>query len=54
MGGEDPERIIFEVPDGDELGVADPLQPRQRQLTLLLKPDVVPEKMVLGTIHKIS
>ena len=42
MPGEDPEWVVVKVPEGYELGVADPLQPQQRQLALLLKPDVVP------------
>ena len=43
VGGEYPERVADKVPHRDELSVADPLQSRQGQLTLLLQADVVPE-----------
>ena len=43
--GEYPVRVVQEVLDRDELAVADPLQSRQGQLSLLLQSDVVPDKI---------
>ena len=43
MSSKDPERIVPEVKDRDELIVAGPLQHHQGQLSLLLKADVLPE-----------
>ena len=42
MSSKDPERIVPEVKDRDELVVTDPLQHHQGQLSLLLKADVLP------------
>ncbi len=41
VSGEDPERVVPEVQDGDELVVADALESPQRQVPLLFQRDVV-------------
>ena len=41
VGGKDPQRVVPEVQDRDELVVADPLEPSERQVPLLFQRDVI-------------